>query len=317
MNLSEEIMHNWCTSANEYAAKILSIYSMGYDGWTINEKHRFGVAIRYDSGQIISETFSGAYLQTGKMKMGDETINSLFLMSDNFEMAKPFSALCAEFIMPGEDGKFRSELIMNPTKWWITWKELLGNKTVDERVYDTLAELLTLKYLSLLGKFAEWNGPDGATYDIECDNEFYEVKSSLSRSKKVITLSNQFQLDPPDGTSLSVVFWRFERAQSGVSINDVVKELVRRDYSVNFLNMQLKKLGLEEGKSARDRKYIVHDVTKYQVDETFPAIRPSSFVGGMLPENILNITYSVSLDGISGEKLDVQEGTNGDEVQNN
>ncbi|MFQ9573650.1 MAG: hypothetical protein ACLR0V_06395 [Roseburia hominis] len=36
---------------------------------------------------------------------------------------------------------------------------------------------------------------DGASYDIETDDKFIEVKSTLSRSKREITVNNQFQLD--------------------------------------------------------------------------------------------------------------------------
>ena len=36
------------------------------------------------------------------------------------------------------------------------------------------------------GENAAWNGPDGASYDIETDDKFIEVKSTLSRSKREI-----------------------------------------------------------------------------------------------------------------------------------
>lgn len=88
----------------------------------------------------------------------------------------------------------------------LQWKELLGNKDIDARVYDVLGELVVLKYLAENGKIAEWNGPSGAIYDIDCETEYYEVKSSVSRSKRTITLSNRFQLTPPKGTELYLIF---------------------------------------------------------------------------------------------------------------
>ena len=38
----------------------------------------------------------------------------------------------------------------------------------------------------------------------------------------------------------------------------------------------------------------------YDVDDDFPAIRESSFVGGILPKGVETITYTVTLDGIDG-----------------
>ena len=55
--------------------------------------------------------------------------------------------------------------------------------------------------------------------------------------------------------------------------------------------------------SARKRNYVLHAATKYTVDESFPAIRETSFVGGVLPSGVMSITYTVTLDGIPGENI--------------
>ena len=57
-------------------------------------------------------------------------------------------------------------------------------------------------------------------------------------------------------------------------------------------------------------------MTKYHIDDSFPAIKPSSFVEGDFPQGIIGITYTVSLDGINGENLINQE-TEENGVQNN
>lgn len=100
-----------------------------------------------------------------------------------------------------------------------------------------------------------------------------------------------------------LILCQFESAQEGISINSLVKELEQLGYSSSGLNEKLSKLGLEKGKTARTRNYIVHAVTKYCVDEIFQAIRPTSFVGGALPDRVMSITYTVTLDGLTGENL--------------
>lgn len=283
---------------------VVSLASAGYETWTMKNRSEYGVAVPIQSEEEISEYFSGAHLYTDKKILNDEAErNILFLTCDKDDIIEPFSALCAELVTPGENGELRRELENNPLAWWSQWKELLGNKNVDFRAYDVLGELWVLKYLAEQGEQAEWNGPNGATYDIDCNGYFAEVKSTTARNKKQITLSNLFQLDPPGGQKLYLILCQFESAQEGISINSLVKDLEQLGYSSSGLNEKLSKLGLERGKTARKRNYMVHAVTKYCVDESFPAIRPTSFAGGALPDGVMNITYTVTLDGITGENL--------------
>ena len=177
-------------------------------------------------------------------------------------------------------------------------------------MYDALAELWTLRYLCQKGEHAEWNGPNGSTYDIDCDTYYVEVKSTTARNKRQITLSNLFQLDPPDGKSLYLVLCQFESSISGMSINSLIDELVSLGYNKNALEEKLTKLGFEKGKSARKRCYILHAATEYAVNENFPAIRNTSFIGGNLPEGVMSITYVVTLDGINGKNLLIENEVN-------
>ena len=48
---------------------------------------------------------------------------------------------------------------------------------------------------------------------------------------------------------------------------------------------------------------MIHAATKYVIDDSFPAIRNDSFVGGRLPNGVMGITYTITLDGIPGENL--------------
>lgn len=302
--LAEEIRNGWAASAKGYAAIISSINNAGYKAWTIKTDKSYGVALPISEEITVSERFAGAHLYTDTLVLDGKSIQSaLLLTSQSKEIEVPFSTLCAELVNPGIDGEFRNEIISSPTSWWMQWKELLGNKNVDERVYDVLGELLTLRYLASLGEAAEWNGPSGATYDIDCDQKFYEVKSTIARNERKITLNNHFQLDPPNGYPLYIVLCQFESAQSGISINSLLKDLEKLGYSSTALNQKLESLGLERGKSARNRQYIIHSMLEYTVDESFPCIKDTSFIDGHLPKGIQSITYTVSLEGLNATNL--------------
>lgn len=302
--LAEEIRNNWAASAFGYAAEITSLSRSGYKGWTIRTGSSLGVALPIDEETVISEKFAGAHLYTDSIILdGNVHLYALVLSSQADISSVPFSTLCAELVNPGISGEFRNEILRSPTSWWMEWKELLGNKNVDERVYDVLGEMITLKYLAEKGENAEWNGPSGATYDIDCDSSFFEVKSTTSRNKREVILSNHFQLDPPAGHQLFLVLCQFESAQSGISINSIVKELEGIGYSSIVLNQKLESLGLEFGKSVRNRQYILHAMLQYNVDASFPSIKDSSFVCGHLPQGIRSVTYTVSLDGLNAVNL--------------
>lgn len=42
--------------------------------------------------------------------------------------------------------------------------------------------------------------------DIDCDTVCYEVKATIVRKKRQITLSNYFQLERPEGKMLNLIF---------------------------------------------------------------------------------------------------------------
>lgn len=304
MMLSEEIKQAWEGTPIGYTTPIKSLKNTEYPAWAIRMKEGFGVAIPYKNTPIVDENFAGVNLFSGQMNTQDKLRNVLILLTEMDEdIINPFAALSAEFIQPGNNGELREKIINNPDLWWGQWKELLGNKNIDERVYDNLGEMVVLRYLLQQGLKPVWRGPDRATYDIDCGDVFYEVKSTQKREARQITLNNSFQLSPPDGKHLYIILCQFERSETGDTINSVLEDLVELGYGRTELEKKLKKVGLEVGKSARNRAYVLHAMIKYPVDGNFPCIKDESFVGGKMPKNIISISYTVSLDGIDGNKI--------------
>ena len=304
MMLSEEIRSNWKTDIIGYAQSIKSLEQGDCPAWSVKFEDSYGVAIPIDESIVLNESFAGARIKTMAIHTSTDGIqNAVVLLADSSSIAIPFSSLCEALIAPGEDGKIRKAISADPLAWWKEWKELLGNRNIDERIYDVLGELCVLKYVIQKGEEAEWNGPEGATYDIETVNRFLEVKSSVVREKKEVTISSQFQLFPPD-KPLAMVFCCFEPVvMSGVSIDSILDDFQTMGYNTEILNRKLEKRGFERGMSARKKGFLLHEMLLYKVDEEFPRVTPSSFIGGVLPPGITKISYTVDLSGLTPTPL--------------
>ena len=311
--LRKEILNNWSTDIIGYAQSISVLENTNYPAWTVRFIDSYGVAIPYNGTEEINESFASAKIRsmTIKFREGD-TRRAIVLTTNARDIRDPFATFCAGLVDPGDNGKQRTLIEKSPILWWKEWKELLGNKSIDERIYDVLGELCVLKYAIQNGEDAEWNGPEGASYDIETESRFIEVKSSINREKREVTISNQFQLFP-EGKPLDLVLCRFEPVVfSGICIDSVLNDFNHMGYNTELLNNKLEICGFERGMSARKKNFILHEMLLYKVDDTFPRITPDLFVDGVMPKGITKITYTIDLSGLKpipllcGENNDIQ-----------
>ena len=241
MSLKNAILNNWKTDIVGFAQSIFDL-SPQYPGWTVKFSDSYGVAIPYSGSKNINEFFANAHIKSDTLVEKNGSVQRAIILAADFSVAQgPFSTLCEELLSPGEDGRNRTLIAQSPVAWWQEWKELLGNRNIDEKVYDTLGELCVLKFLTSAGEEANWDGPNSSTYDIEVENGFVEVKSTITRSKREVTISNQFQLNPP-GKKLDLVLCQFEHSvQNGTSIDQIVEDLIHMGISHDYLNSRLAK----------------------------------------------------------------------------
>ena len=302
--LKEAIRENWTTDIAGYAQELGVLSGSAYPAWTVRFDNGYGVAIPYTGTEEINENFARARIRSTTINFQNGSVQrAIVLTTDADEIESPFAALCEALVDPGENGTLRHQLEESPLSWWKEWKELLGNRNIDERIYDVLGELCVLKYAVTNGEEAVWNGPSGSSYDIETDERFLEVKSTINRDKKEVTISNQFQLFPPE-KPLNLVLCIFEPAiLSGISIDGLLQDFSRLGYNTSVLNSKLEAKGFEQGMSARKRTFLLHDMLLYRVDASFPRITPASFLGGVLPAGITKISYTVDLSGLSATSL--------------
>ena len=313
--LNEIIKENWAADIIGNVQIIAPLRDLGYPAWTVRFHDSFGVAVQYNGIEEINEFFANARIYSCELPLENGVVERVLLLTTSLsENADVFAALCAELIDPGIDGEKRKAVCDCPVDWWKKWKEILGNRSIDARIYDVLGELCVFKQLLISGRDAQWNGPEKASYDIETESFFAEVKSTISRDKKEVTISSQFQLFPPQ-KPLKLIFCRFEPSVfTGISIDQTVDDLGDLGYNKVSVNRKLGELGFDEGMSARKKCFILHEMLKYDVEDGFPRITPESFVGGVIPEGIGQITYTVDLSGMTAESM--VQGEN-DGVQNN
>ena len=121
---------------------------------------------------------------------------ALTLTSSSTVIEETFASLCAALVTPGSNGENREK------SWNLRWnggeagRKCWVTKSIDPRIYDVLGELIVLKTMIPLGEDISWNGPDHASYDIEMESKFVEVKSTIARDKREVTISSHFQLQP-------------------------------------------------------------------------------------------------------------------------
>lgn len=301
MDLRQEILDGWKLGSDKYARAVKSLGEGRHRAWTIAQGNNFGVAIPCDFPGKVNEVFSSACFETGSMKVEGESFNVLILVINQKSLSGPFATLCSELLDPGADGSAREAIVSSPVSWWRKWSELLGNSDLVPRAYDVLGELCAMRLLAESGELPSWHGPDCATYDIECGKSFYEIKSTLTRDRREVVIHSGFQLDPPFG-ELKLAFCQFERANSGLSVDSVLRDLVRLGYDESTLENKLAQLGFPAGRSCRKDNFVLHAVSIYAVDESFPRIVASSFLEGKFPQGVSKISYTVSLDGLFPEK---------------
>ena len=264
-----------------------------YPAWVIKKDDKYGVCIIYNNNQVISEGFESTYIKTNRIRIDSDECeyNVIELTCNQKNLREHFSLVCADFVDPGINGKNRERLIENPINWWKEWKELLGNNNVDIKVYDIIAEMLVLGYLKDKGFNPFWSGIEQHTHDIETDlDNIYEVKATIERYNSNITINSQYQLDSEK--DLYICFLRMEESITGYSINDMVDILCDKGFKRYELEEKLENIGLEKGKSARNKKFKVIERRKYNVDDKFPKITN---------ESIKKIVYTLELDGIDYE----------------
>lgn len=299
MNPVEEI-RNYFSSLNEGKIIQLNSFNINYPCWVVKLDNSFGVALEIDSKFLVNERFSNARYYSNTFEIEGITRHLLLFTSNAVDLRYEFASLCAIFLDPGIYGEERKAVTSNPIEWWKNFKELIGNKTYEKTVHSVLGELITFYYLYSLNHEVKWNGPGGSTVDIEDEKNSYEVKSTIMRYDSIVEISSQYQLI---NKNQYLFFCRFEKSQTGISIDKLVGLITNLGYSEDDIQTNLNKLGFEKNSIARAENYRLHEFKKYIVDGNFPVIRIDKVVEEKFLDHIVQLKYKIDLKGLTSENI--------------
>lgn len=296
-SIVDRIIQSWLTTENGKGQDLSD--EVGAPSYVIRGVHQECiVAIPVSSETVVNEEFSAVKLYTARKAIAGEEQYLLMLVYPGAVPPRAYSALCAEFLYPGARGENRKELVDDPIAWWRSWKELLGNESVDLRVYDILGELCVLRLLAKKspGTKYDWHGPEGSSFDIHSPADLYEVKSTIVKGDKRVVIHNAFQLDAR-GVPLHLMHCVFEASAAGESINDLLEQLkLLGALDLDLAEGYLRALGFAKGRSVRDRKYLLLEVNQYEVDSRFPIIAP-------MPVGVVDLEYTIELGAFDYKKV--------------
>lgn len=302
MSLANEIRNGFAITENNEAVPLESLPS-GFEAWVIRMNNRYGVAVELSNDSInISEKFSNVRFGTEQFIVSGVRKRLLCLTSNIENLRYEFANLCALFVGTGDNGDMRNKITQGPLEWWKEWKELLGNANLEKSIHGVMGELIIYLYLVKNSTKPNWTGPTGGSVDFETIDENFEVKSTLSKYNANVTITSQFQLD--NSKKLSLFFCRLEEKQFGYSIDDLVNKLDEVGISHSKLNKILSNIGFEQYASSRKKKFDILELRRYRVNEAFPAINLNSFKDSKMPDNILQFSYTVNLDGLNYERIE-------------
>lgn len=271
--------------------------------WLVKIGGMQGVAIEIDEEQQVNESFSKIKYYTKMYMIDGKEHNLLLLVSDEKSLLDEFAFVCAAFLEKVLDSEEYQEIQRNPISWWHTMKDLLGNANIDKAAYSVLAELISYYHLLSQGEEVDWTGPFGGTVDFVCESgEGFEVKSTIARYGTHITINGQYQL-----RANYLMFYRFEPVNHGLSIQAMLDKLLELGANSQKLEQALAKLNYPVGSEVRNKTYRLLEAKQYIVDEKFPKITPDSFIDGQLPPYIIELQYTLDLDGLESERLELIE----------
>ena len=295
MTILDDIRECFAAAKTQTKRKIDSL-PIEFPAWVIKNGKYYGVAIEYN-GATINEKFSNCKICSEDLSSAGKVHHYLTLTCSLENLRYEFASVCAQFIDPGKNGTERNRILANPIEWWEQWRTLMGNAVVDHEVYSIIAEMFILNHLYKNNKTIEWTATKAGSKDIESPNESFEVKSTIVRYGSLITVAGQFQLQ--QSKPLHLYFCRMEESPSGYSINDVKKLLVENGYDKNKIEIELEKLGFENGTNNRKKKYKFLEIREYNIDKNFPKITLESFVDKQMPTAIVQLTYTLDLDAVT------------------
>jgi hypothetical protein len=180
----------------------------------------------------------------------------------------------------------------------------------DAALTGLLGELLVVERVLAAGGPGDlrfWVGPFNELHDMRTATHAIEVKSTLVREGRVVSISSIDQLQTPIDADLFLVHTRLNRDPGGFSLPELVTQVIDAGGHVDQVNRRLVELGVRPTDLSpyANRTFKVSDSRVYDVDgESFPRLLRSSFTEGDIPPGTLRIAYAIDLTNEPPRPLD-------------
>ena len=146
------------------------------------------------------------------------------------------------------------------------------------------------------GVLSGWVGPDDAPQDFLLGDGAIEVKATMSSSGFPVKIGSLEQLDDAVASPLFLAAVRFARTEGGVTLPEMVAEVVRRlgdePGAIEHLRERLMIAGYAEAHSGHYfRRFESKEIRVFTVTEGFPRL-----TSGVVPAGITRALYEINLD---------------------
>jgi hypothetical protein len=170
----------------------------------------------------------------------------------------------------------------------------------ENEVIGLFAELLALREIVSANGMTDtacWTGPDRSQHDFRGSDWALEVKASLARGGRRLTISSIDQLDPPPNSSLFLAFFRLEKFAGGETVGDLVESIQSSGVNPERFGEQLLSWGYRAADAYRyDAKFRITEQKMYRIpSDHFPRLTKASFIDSALPPGVVTINYVIDL----------------------
>jgi len=177
------------------------------------------------------------------------------------------------------------------------------------KVIGLMGELIVLEEIASEGLIDvdHWTGPDMLRHDFTLPKGSIEVKTTTSAAGWRVQIHGTRQLDLPPRGDLVLVGVRLERSPEGARhLADQIERLISSGVSHEILWQKLNLLDIYEEPTERltEHRFNLRESVAFEVDRSFPRIAEESFISGSMPEEIIDLGYTIDLTGRAHSTID-------------
>lgn len=226
---------------------------------------------------------------------------------------KVFFAFCNDLV-DSITGQFDEKMALLELKnRYHSWKSMFRNrrKMSSETNQGLFGELYFMKQYMFdkydINKVVDsWSGPNGLNKDFSIDNEWYEVKTTLSNSQTIkISSISQLSSTTPGNLVVIKVEKMSESFDNGYSnIYDLFKSImykIRDNETKEKFIEKLLQYGFDVDENSNTEKYKFVDLSIYNVDNNFPRLLERD----IKYQEIGKVTYELILPTLEKFKKEV------------